>query len=114
MSLAETLRTVSANNDIGAEVGDEVKFVLPDMVDIMASLKYNIFPLLVAVISYYLVANALKDQESTRYILSIAAMVVSYLAVKFIVNKVFDKGENDHKYGIKILEILGKSSPFDA
>ncbi len=114
MRREDAYRTVSTKNVLNAKVGDKVKFILPDMVDIMASMKQNVVPLIIALVIGVFVSNVLREQDSTlRITLSLAAFFFSNFGLKIVFEKFFRDEKPKKKYDIKMLEIMENNNPFE-
>lgn len=109
MSRGETYRTVSAKNSLGAEVGDTVKFYLPDMIDIFASVKTSFIPFILALLGGVITSRYLKNQSDFIRIGSgLFVFMLINLGGKYLLGKYFSDEGNNKKYDINIFEIVSK------
>ncbi len=70
------MRDVTAKNTVGAQLGDEVKFNLPDMIDVLAMYKHILLPLLISFIGFFALRSLL-----TGALQSLGGLVVNAVAL---------------------------------
>ncbi len=111
LSQSEMLRNVSADNEIGAKIGDKVVIHMPDMVDIFLSAKEQVLPMIFGFTAMMLV-NYLWGNQLLAYgsFVSFFAQIITFFLVTTVAKKAFRKlsysDTKKPKQAIKILEIV--------
>ncbi len=115
LSQAERMRDVSADNEIGAKVGDKVVIHMPDMIDLLLSAKEQILPMIVGFIAMMLANSMFAEQLlAINSYVSFFVQIIIFFAVTALARKGFRKlSYNDTakpKQSIKILEIVNSQA----
>ncbi len=105
------MRNVSADNEIGAKVGDKVVIHMPDVIDLFLSAKEQILPMIIAFIVMMLANSMFEDQLlALNSYVSFFVQIIIFFVVMALARKGFRKlSYNDTskaKQAIKILEIV--------
>ncbi len=111
LSQAETLRNVSADNEIGAAVGDKVVIHMPDMLDIFLSAKEQVLPMIVGFIVMLMVNSAFNEQllaygSLISFFVQLAAFLIAAYLARAAFRKLADNNKPKTKQAIKILEVV--------
>ncbi len=109
------MRDVSADNEIGAKVGDKVVIHMPDMIDLLLSAKEQILPMIVGFIAMMLANSMFAEQLlAINSYVSFFVQIIIFFAVTALARKGFRKlSYNDTakpKQSIKILEIVNSQA----
>ncbi len=105
------LRNVSADNEIGAKVGDKVVIHMPDMVDVFLSAKEQILPMIIGFIAMMLV-NYLWGSQLLAFgnLVSFFAQIITFFIVTHLAKRAFLKlsysDAKKPKQAIKIIEVV--------
>lgn len=102
MAQDEALRTIVAKNEIDAQIGDTVKFLLPGGFDVLNSLREGILPIILTTIAGILVGTVLKMASTWVF----AAMLLTFIISKMVFNSVGRNSPAIGKYEVKLLEVL--------
>ncbi len=86
------MRNVTAVNKIGAQIGDEVNFELPDMIDIFAMFRHLVWPFIISLVVTFAVRLAIQSNIAglSSSALSIATLITAIISF-FIAFKVLKK-----------------------
>ncbi len=115
MSQDEITRDVTAVNTIGAQIGDQVNFELPDMIDVFAMFKHIIWPFLFGLIVAFGVRLALRAgvaqlSDSTLIIATIlTAIGAFYIALK-VLQKFGVVKRDALSYNIEITSVVANNN----
>lgn len=102
MSQAETLRTIVAKNEINAQVGDTVKFLLPGGYDILNALREGILPIILTTLVGILLGSVMKIGSTWVF----TAMLLTFIISKIVFNNIGRNSEKTVKYEVKLLEVI--------
>ncbi|PIE76873.1 MAG: hypothetical protein CSA13_02350 [Clostridiales bacterium] len=108
------MREVTAKNEVAAKVGDEVKFSLPDMIDVFTMYKHILFPLVIAFAGYLLaralLAGLLQSFSSLlgNVVLLVIAAII-YVVAAGLLTKLGIVKKGDGQYNITITAITKPS-----
>ncbi len=113
MSQDEILREVTAINKVGAKIGDEVNFELPDIIDIFATFRHLLWPFLIGlaveiVMHALLKPNLLQLSIATRITLIHISAITSFLIVLGVLVKRGVIKRDSLNYTIEITSIITK------
>lgn len=102
MSQAETLRTIVAKNDINAQVGDTVKFLLPGGYDILNALREGILPIILTTLVGILLGTIMKLGSTWVFV----SMLLTFIISKIVFNNMGRNNTTIGKYEVKLLEVI--------
>ncbi len=109
------LRHVSADNQIGAQVGDKVVIDMPDFIDIFLSAKEYVIPMFIAFFGMIGIDNLLHDQllqfgSYLPFIVQVLTFVVLLQVAKAAFRKFNYSNAAKPKQAIKIVKIVQRGA----
>lgn len=102
MAQADAMRTIVAKNEINAQVGDTVKFLLPGGYDVLNSMREGILPIIATTLVGILVGNILKMGGTWVF----SAMLLTFIVSKVLFNNLGRNSATVGKYEVKLLEVM--------
>ncbi len=115
MSQDEMMREVTAVNTVDAQIGDEVQFDLPDMIDVFTMYRHLLWPFIIGLVVAFVVRLAL--QSTLRQLSGQMLGIVTLLTVLFsffIALKVLTKHgvikRDTMRYTIEITSVVTRAA----
>lgn len=106
MAQDEAMRTIAAKNEINAQIGDTVRFLLPGGYDILSSMREGILPIIATTFVGILVGTVMKMASTWVF----AAMLLTFIISKIVFNNMGRNSAKIGKFEVKILEVVNNQS----